>query len=94
MKRFQATTYKERVKQYLVVTAILTITMLLMPSEYPLWTLVLTIAIIAGTINYNLFKWKIQTISTGNAISIYNTLLMIILCYLVCVILPLQSPLA
>ena len=83
MKKFQALTYKERVKRYLVVTVILAITMLLMPYEYPTWTPVLTIAIMAGTIIYNLFKWNIQTISTGNAILIYNTFLMIILCYFV-----------
>lgn len=83
MKKFQALTYKERVKRYLVVTVILAITMLLMPYEYPTWTPALTIAIMAGTIIYNLFKWNIQTISTGNAILIYNTFLMIILCYFV-----------
>ena len=83
MNKFQELTYKERVKHYLVVTVILAITMLLMPYEYPTWTPVLTIAIMAGTIIYNLFKWNIQTISTGKAILIYNTFLLIILCYFV-----------
>ena len=83
MKRFQAMTYKERVKQYLVVTALLAIIMLLMPAEYPLWTPVLTIAILAGTIMYNLYKWKIQTTTNSNAIFFYNNILMIVLCYFV-----------
>lgn len=81
MNRFQAMTYKERVKHYLVVTVILAITMLLIPYEYPLWTPVLTIVILAGTIIYNLYKWK--TTSNGNAIFFYNNILMIVLCYFV-----------
>lgn len=84
MKKFQEMTYKERVKQYLVVTTILSITMLLMPSEHPLWTPMLTLAILGGTIIFNLYKWNIQGNSMGgNTILIYNYFLMILLCYFV-----------
>ncbi len=76
-------TYKERVKVYLITTIVVVIIMLLMPSEYPLWTIILTLAILLSTLIYNFYKWKIKSNSYRKNILIYNNILFIIICYLV-----------
>ena len=76
-------TYKERLKTYLVATSIIFIVMFLMPVEYPLWTIILSLVILLFTILYNFYKWKVKANTKSNSVIIYNTIVGIIICYFI-----------
>lgn len=86
MKRFQEMSYKERVKRYLIATLIIGIIMLLIPRDYPMWTVVMTFAILGSTLIFNFYKWRTKAETKGNHIVIFNNIMGIIVCYFIFIV--------